>query len=432
MISNISWLREAAPYINQHRDNTFVIMIGGDVCQSKDFDGIVHDIALLQSLGIRIILVHGARAQITQALDNQSLDYDFIKNYRVTSEAALDVIKPIVGTIRFDIEAAFSVDMTYSPLNGANIKVCSGNLVVAKPLGILDGVNYLHTGKVRKVHASAINQLLDAKNIVLLSPIGVSPTGEMFNLNAEEVAVHVAKSINADKLIYLDQIQGLLDSNGNLVSEIDQDGLDELLRQIDITKQAHVQSACLACQEGVPRVHLIDSRVDGGLLREFFSRDGCGTLLTADPFEKVKPATIDDVGGILDLIKPLEESDVLVKRSREKLEAEISNFFILLRDNTIIGCAALYPFTSNSTQAELACVAVHDDYRNANRGEKLLERLGKHAKQQGIKELFVLTTQTSHWFQEQGFVPVELAQLPDEKQSLYNYQRNSQALKKML
>lgn len=182
-----------------------------------------------------------------------------------------------------------------------------------------------------------------------------------------------------------------------------------------------------ACRSGVRRCHLISYQEDGALLQELFSRDGIGTQIVMESAEQIRRATINDIGGILELICPLEQQGILVRRSREQLEMEIDKFTIIQRDNTTIACAALYPFPEEKI-GEMACVAVHPDYRSSSRGEVLLERIAAQAKQSGLSKLFVLTTRSIHWFQERGFTPVDIDLLPESKKQLYNYQRKSKVL----
>ena len=430
----VAWFRNSSPYINAHRGRTFVVMISGEAVQEPGFHHIIHDLALLNSLGIRLILVHGARPQISARLSAQNIYTRFERHTRITDAAALDAALDAVGAVRLRIEGLFSMGLANSPMHNASIQVVSGNFVIAKPVGVRDGFDYQHTGEVRRVQVDAIRRQLDDGNIVLLSPIGCSPTGELFNMNSEEVASTTAIAMKADKIIYLGEDTGVVDADGRLVREISPQEAGQLLAREIIqnpTTERQLTAACHAASNGVARAHLVNFREDGALLRELFTRDGCGTLVTRENYENVRGAYIEDVGGILELIEPLEAAGVLVRRSRERLEAEIKRFTITERDGMVIGCAALYPFNDGQS-GEIACVAVHPDYRNADRGRKLLEHLEKRARSQGIHTLYVLSTQTAHWFQEQGFAPIPVDELPGERKGLYNYQRNSKVFRKQL
>ena len=430
----VNWFRNSSPYINAHRGRTFVVMISGEAIEEAGFHHIIHDLALLNSLGIRLVLVHGARPQISARLKTRGLASRFEHHTRITDSQSLEAVLDAVGAIRLRLEGLFSMGLSNSPMYNASIQAVCGNFVIAKPVGVRDGFDYQHTGEVRRIQIDAVEQQLGNGNIVLLSPIGCSPTGELFNLNSEEVASTAAIALKADKIIFLGEEKGVSDSEGNLLREMSPQDAGQLLAQQTIKSEnteRQLTAACHAASNGVARAHLIDFREDGALLKELFTRDGCGTLVTRDLYENVRGAYIEDVGGIIELIEPLESAGVLVRRSRELLESEIKRFTIIERDGMVIGCAALYPFDEGQV-GELACVAVHPDYRNGKRGRKLLEHVEKRARLQGITELFVLTTQTSHWFQELGFEVSTPDTLPGERKSLYNYQRNSKVFRKKI
>ena len=432
--SFVRWFRDSSPYINAFRGRTFVVTFGGELIAEAQFAALVHDLALLNSLGVRLVLVHGARPQIEARLNERNTAMQYVNGLRVTDDAALACVKEAVGTVRVEIEALLSMGLANTPMAGAQIRVTSGNFVTAQPLGIREGVDYQHTGEVRRIDTEAINNQLDAGALVLLSPVGYSPTGEAFNLSAEDVAASAAAQLRCDKLIYLVDGPGLLDQQGALVREVSPQAIEsnhDILEAASATTQRMLHHAARACRQGVHRVHLIDRHVDGSLLMELFTRDGVGTLVSAETFEGIRQATINDVGGILELIEPLESEGVLVRRSRELLEMEIDHFTVVERDGTVIACSALYPFVKEG-MGELACLAVHEDYRREGRADVLLAYLERMAFKQGIKQLFVLTTRTAHWFQERGFKASELDALPMARQELYNYQRRSKVFIKSL
>ncbi len=430
----VEGFRHSAPYIHAHRGRTFVLAFGGEAVADAQFSDLVHDVALLYSLGIRLVLVHGTRPQIEQRLKAIGSSFKYVNGLRITDDAALDCVKEAAGTVRVEIEALFSMGLANTPMSGAQIGVTSGNFVTARPLGVRDGVDYCHTGEVRRVDAAAIHQHLQDKRIVLLSPLGYSPTGEVFNLSAEEIATAVASELHADKLIMLTEGVSLRNGRRQLLTQLTLSEASDLLaskRKLTDSDRRHLQQAIHACRSGVRRVHLLDRSRNGVLLLELFTRDGAGTLITAETYEGLREATIDDVGGILELIRPLEDQGILVKRSRELLEMEINHFFVTERDGMVIACAALYPCEEQSL-AELACLAVHPDYQDAGRGDALLQTIEARARAAGIGKLVVLTTRTAHWFRERGFVAGDKADLPDRKKSLYNYQRNSKVFYKLL
>ena len=428
--AHIRWFRNTAPYINAHRGKTFVLMLGGEVAQHENFPNFIHDIALLNSLGVRLVLVHGSRPQIAQRLQNAGLDTAFHDNMRITDTAAMEHVKDAAGSLRAQIEALLSMGLPNSPMQGAQIRVSSGNFVTARPIGIVDGVDFHHTGKVRRVDVTSIKRQLEDGSIVLLSPLGYSPTGEIFNLALEDIAVHCASAIGADKLLLFGKDPGVSGADGELIRQCAVGDIAQLDIQ-DPEQASLMHTARRACLTGVPRCQIIGYQDDCALLQELFTHDGSGTLVANDDYEQSRVANIDDVGGILELIEPLEQSGILLKRSRELLETEINQFRLLERDGRIIACAALYPFAQDGC-GEVACIVSHPDYRGGKRGQRLLKELESEARRQGLDRVFVLTTQTAHWFMEQGFVENSRDALPDQKQSLYNLQRNSKVFFKAL
>lgn len=426
----VDWFRDSAPYINAFRKRTFVIMFGGEAVDAGSFNSLVHDLALLNSLGIQLVLVHGIRPQVEKRLKHRGASIQYENGLRITDDPALECVKEAAGTVRLEIEALLSMGVANSPMAGARIRVASGNVVTAQPLGIRDSVDYMHTGEVRRIDVAAIEKNLKDNAIVLLSPVGYSPTGEVFNLHAEDVATAAAIQIAADKLIILSEDKGLSGGRTSPVHELSIAAAEKLLgskRKLNDDTRRHLDSAVRACRHGVKRAHIIDRHIDGALLTELFTRDGIGTLVTDDMYDNLRTANIDDIVGILELIAPMEKEGTLVKRSREMLEMEIDRFTVMERDGTVIGCAALYPYIEEKV-AELACVAIHPDYQKEGKGKTLIQHIVSEAKKLGLKKLFLLTAQTSHWFREQGFKQADLKALPVKRRMLYNYQRNSKVI----
>lgn len=430
----VDWFRQAGPYLHAHRERTFVIGFGGEAVAGAGFDALIHDIALLSSLGIRLVLVHGTRPQIDARLAAAGLRSSYAEGLRITDEATLPLFKEAVGRTRIRVEARLSMGLANSPMHGARLRVVSGNFVTARPVGVRDGIDYGFTGEVRRIDAVGIRHSLDSGAIVLLSALGYSPTGEVFNLAAEEVATATAAALRADKLLLLYEGHDLRDGKGRLIRELGPADAEHLLHgdpPLEPAVRAHLLHALQACRAGVRRVHLLRHERSGVLLLELYTRDGVGTMLSADGYQTLRAATIDDVGGVLALIRPLEQAGVLVRRSRELLEVEIQRFQVLERDGSVIGCAALYPFAEERI-GELACLAVADGYRNGGRADILLRRVESLARQQGLQRLFVLTTRTAHWFRERGFEPATVSDLPVARQQFYNWQRASKVFVKAL
>ncbi|POT56516.1 amino-acid N-acetyltransferase [Citrobacter amalonaticus] len=429
----VQGFRHSVPYINTHRGKTFVIMLGGEAIGHENFSSIVNDIGLLHSLGIRLVVVYGARPQIDANLAAHHHEPVYHKNTRVTDAKTLELVKQAAGTLQLDITARLSMSLNNTPLQGAHINVVSGNFIIAQPLGVDDGVDYCHSGRIRRIDEDAIHRQLDSGAIVLMGPVAVSVTGESFNLTSEEVATRLAIKLKAEKMIGFCSSQGVTNDDGDIVSELFP---DEAQARVEAQEEKgdynsgtvrFLRGAVKACRSGVRRCHLISYQEDGALLQELFSRDGIGTQIVMESAEQIRRATINDIGGILELIRPLEQQGILVRRSREQLEMEIDKFTIIQRDNMTIACAALYPFPEEKI-GEMACVAVHPDYRSSSRGEVLLDRIAAQARQTGLSKLFVLTTRSIHWFQERGFTPVDIDLLPESKKEMYNYQRRSKVL----
>lgn len=421
----VDWFRGSSPYIHNHRGRTFVIYISGETITHSGFAHLIHDIALLNSLGVKLVLVHGARPQIEQQLKTLKIKSSFHNGWRISSSDTLPGIEQAVGQVRVNIETQLSMGLINTPMSGAALRVVSGNFVTARPYGVRDGIDFGFTGDIRKVDTQAIQQQLALNNVVLISPIAYSPSGESFNCRAEDVATATATALNADKLIFMMPSGGASNEEQKIIHQLNLLEAQALLskQQNDELTQLHLSSAINACKKGVRRAHLISHETDGALLLELYTRDGSGTMITTDIYEGLRQATIDDVGGVLELIQPLEDQQILAHRSREQLELEIGQFTVIERDGMIIACAALYPYDKHC--AELACVAVHSDYQKQGRAGELLQHIQQQCLQKDINQLFILTTHTAHWFIEKGFTEGALDQIPIQRRDMYNAQRNS-------
>jgi amino-acid N-acetyltransferase len=424
----IQWFRSAAPYINAFRKKTFVMLFSGEMVKSELFVNLIHDIALCHHLGIKLVIIHGSRSQIDEQLSQQGIHSQFHHGIRISEAASMPAILQAINQVRHTIDARLSMGLPNTPMSGSDISVISGNFVSGMPLGIIDGIDMQYSGKVRAINTAAINPLLD-QHIVLLSNIGYSKSGETFNLPAEELATEVAIALNAEKLIFFnkDFIQN------PLTDQFSTSECQQFLQQGNLSDSlnALLRHAIHAVKQTVKRVHIIDETLDGGLLQELFTREGAGMMITNLFYEGLRKADINDIGGILELIQPLEQSGALIKRSREQLELEISYFHVIEKDGMIIACIASIPDT-RSRMAEVACVAVHPDYRNSGFGEQLMSMVELQARKAGLDYLFILTTRTSHWFLEKGFSEQDINFLPDYKKQSYNASRQSRIMVKPL
>lgn len=430
------WLhgfRHSSPYINAHRGRTVVLTIGGDAIAHSNLINIIHDIALLSSLGVRLVVAFGARPQIQSRLYAISAESVFHRGLRVTSQDQLLPVLEAIGGLRAYLESQLSMGLVNSPMHNARIRVSSGNYVTARPVGVLDGIDFGHTGRVRRVDVAGIEKLLELGHIVLLPPLGYSPTGDAFNLSYEDVGSQVAAALQAEKLIMFTENQGLAEDDGTLIRELTAKQATERMSAGKV--RGHdgdlLKAACDACVKGVRRAHIISYVQDGALLEELFTRDGSGTLVSGDNYEQIRQARVEDIGGILGLIQPLEDQGVLVRRSRDRLETEVGRYVVAERDGTIVGCAALHHYPEDGA-GELSCFAVDQAYRRAGRGDEILAMIEKLARGQGIHRLFALTTQTEHWFRERGFRLSSVQELPGPKLESYNLERKSKVFLKPL
>ncbi|HMV20462.1 MAG TPA: amino-acid N-acetyltransferase [Rhodocyclaceae bacterium] len=428
----VAWFRAVTPYVNAFRGKTFVIAFGGKAIEEGYTKTLAYDVNLLAALGIRLILVHGARPQIEEELQEKGLPSNYHRGYRITDAATLDCVLDAVGSVYLEVEALLSQGLPNTPMANAQIRVIGGNFITAQPIGVLDGIDLQYAGKVRKVDADGLRAQLGIGNIVLLSCQGASPTGEIFNLQMEEVAEAVATALKADKLVFLSDTRGITDSQGEFKDALTADAAAEFLKDETLSTdlKRYLPCAVRASRQGVGRVHLIGYERDGALLQEIFTHDGVGTVVTREPLENIREARPDDIGNLIALIEPMEEEGILVHRPRELLEREIDRFSVMEHDGIIVGCAALY--CHGDDVGELACLAVHPDHREWGYGELLMQRVEMRARKAGIHRLFVLTTRTEHWFVERGFRIVKVDELPEQKRGMYNYQRRSKVLCKPL
>jgi len=438
----VAWFRSVATYVNSFRGKIFVFGFSGDMVADEKFVSFIHDINLLASLGVRLVLVHGAQPQIQQRLNESHLESRSALGTSITDSSTLHCLKEAVGRVHFEIEALLSMGLPNSPMANADIHVASGNFITACPLGIIDGIDFMHTGKVRKINTSAIKNNLEKGSVVLISPLGYSPTGEIFSLTLENIATEVAIALNAEKLIFLldtqSTAQEIAGNNNQLPRELTVTQCKQLLQgtkdkptYLTDEIQKMISFAIKACEGKVSRTHLISRHINGAILKELFTHYGIGCMISRETLETLRNANIEDVGTILQLIEPLEAEGILVRRNRELLELEIDRFIVFEHDSLIIGCAALYPFPPDK-MCELACLAIDPNYRNQGHGNRLLKTIEELAIAQGCLKLFVLTTHATHWFIEHGFSEVSVSELPKSKQDLYNYKRRSKVFMKTL
>jgi amino-acid N-acetyltransferase len=436
----VPWFRSVAPYIHAYRGKTFVVAMAGEGIAAGKLSAFVQDLAILHAMGIKLVFVHGFRPQVSEQLKAKGHPERFSHGVRITDAAALDAAQEAAGQLRFEIEAAFSQGLPNTPMANATVRVVSGNFLTARPVGIVDGVDFIHSGVVRRVDAAAIRLAIDSGAVVLLSPFGFSPTGEAFNLQMEDVATSTAVALQADKLLFMTELAGVREQPDDPDSGIDTElalaDAERLLASLPApTKPTHIafylRYCAKACREGVERSHILPFAVDGALLQEVYTHDGIGTMVVDEKLESLREATSDDVGGILQLIEPFERDGTLVRRERTEIERDIASYTVIEHDGVIFGCAALYPYPEAGT-AELAALTISPHVQGQGDGERILKRVEQRAKAMGVRSLFVLTTRTMHWFIKRGFQQVDPDWLPEARKRKYNWDRRSQVLVKNL
>jgi amino-acid N-acetyltransferase len=436
----VPWFRSVAPYIHAYRGETFVVALAGEGIAAGKLNSFVQDLAILHAMGIKIVLVHGFRPQLNEQLAAKGHASRFSHGQRITDAIALDCAQEAAGQLRFEIEAAFSQGLPNTPMANATVRVVSGNFLTARPVGIVDGVDFMHSGVVRKVDAAAIRSAMDIGAVVLLSPFGFSPTGEAFNLTMEDVATSVAIALQADKLMFVAEVPGVPENAADPESPIDTElavaDADKLLAALpDPTQpgatERYLKHCVKACKAGVERSHIIPFAADGAVLMEVYTHDGIGTMVVDEKLESLREANADDVASIVRLIEPFEQDGTLVKRDRTEIERDIANYTVIEHDGVIFGCAALYPYPEAKT-AEMAALTISPQVQSQGDGERILKRVEQRAKAMGLTSIFVLTTRTMHWFIKRGFQQVDADWLPEARKRKYNWDRRSQVLVKPL
>jgi amino-acid N-acetyltransferase len=439
----VPWFRSVAPYIHKFRNQTFVVGVAGEAIAAGKLHHLAQDLAMIQSMGVKVVLVHGFRPQVNEQLAAKGHQAKYSHGIRITDSVALDCAQEAAGQLRYEIEAAFSQGLPNTPMAGSTVRVISGNFITARPVGIVDGVDFQHSGLVRKVDVKGITQTLDQGSLVLLSPFGFSPTGEAFNLSMEEVATSVAIALQADKLIFVTEVPGIaldptqpVSEDNPIDTELPLAAAENMLATLPAAQNPtdvafYLQHCVKACKAGVERSHIIPFAVDGALLLEVYVHDGIGTMVVDEKLEELREATPDDVGGILQLIEPFEKDGTLVKRNRTEIERDIANYTIIEHDGVIFACAALYPYPESKT-AEMAAVTVSPQSQGQGDGEKILKRIEQRARLMGLQSIFVLTTRTMHWFIKRGFVQVDPDWLPEARKRKYNWDRKSVVMVKKL
>jgi amino-acid N-acetyltransferase len=422
--------RMMSPYINFHRGSTMVIHLPGQVIESNVFAAVMQDIALLNTFGIKLVLVAGSRPQLNRQLEMRQLSQRFDCGMRITGPEELQCAMDAAGSVRFQIESHLGRGIVNSPGKARNINIASGNFITAQPVGVRGGVDFGNTGEMRRLNIPKVEDALDNGDIVLISSIGYSASGEVFNCMSEQVASKCAIQLKSDKLIFLHDGEEMFDTRTN--QTVHALMIQQAQQYVEIARQdpevspdflLYLKQSIKACINGVTRSHLVSRHVDGGLLQELFTRDGEGLMISKHMYEGVRMAKTSDIVSIMRLIQPLLDQDVLVSRNQEQIESNVHTFSVVERDGAIIACAALQPYENN--MAEIACVAVDPQYRSLGKGNALIGFLLRKARSMGVNKVFVLTTRTSHYFMERGFEEASVEELPHSKRTKIDLKRGS-------
>ena len=420
-------LRGILQYIPQFRDKTFILAIDGAIVTDENFATLLLDVAVLRSLNIRVVLVHGASAQIQALADEQKITPSNLDGSGITDAATLQLALTAANRLTHEILEGLSAN---------DLRAASTNVVIAHPTGIIQGVDHLYTGKVERVDTELLQTLLNQDVVPVIPPLGFDGDGKTYRVNSDGVAVAVAEALKAIKLIFITAQDGLR-YNHQFIRQMLVSELQNLLQQNSAGFAPEVlskaQHAVLACKAGVPRVHIINGRVDEGLLAEVFSNDGIGTLIYANEYQQIRPAKKKDVRAIQLLTKAAVEAEELVKRSRAAIDKNLGDYFIFEIDKNPVACVALHVYPEHK-KGELACLYVNSLHENQGIGRKLIQFVENRARETGLNELITLSTQAFTYFQSKGgFVEGTPEDLPPARREKYEQSgRNSKILVKKL
>jgi amino-acid N-acetyltransferase len=420
-------LRGILQYIPQFREKTFILAIDGAIVTDENFATLLLDVAVLRSLNIRVVLVHGASAQIKSLAAESNTKASNLDGGGITD----------ANTLKFALTAANR--LTHEILEGLSandLRAVSTNAIIAHPMGIIQGVDHQFTGKVERVDTELLQTLLGQGIVPVVPPLGFDGDGKTYRVNSDGVALAVAEALKATKLIFITPLDGLI-FNGQLIRQMIVAELQKLLQQNsagfapEILSKA--QHAAAACKAGVPRVHIINGEVDEGLLAEVFSNDGIGTLIYANEYQQIRPAKKKDVRAIQLLTKAAVESNELVKRTKTNIEKSLGDYFIFETDKNPVACVALHVYPEQG-KGELACLYVNPLHENQGVGRKLIQFVENRAKELNLKELITLSTQAFTYFQSKGgFSEGTPDDLPPARREKYDQSgRNSKVLVKKL
>jgi len=427
-------IRQAFVYINRFKNDTFVIEIDSALIANDLFPVLVRDLVLLRRMGIRIILVPGARTRIDEILSTYNIECPWVSGVRVSYPEAI----PFIKMAAFDVS---NMIMTMLAENEAGAII--GNWVKARAIGVRNGVDFQNSGLVESLQTDILNKVLDEGLIPIFPNIGWSALGKPYNLSSNDIAFAISVQMKAAKLFFVTDIGGIKVGNftlpdGAYTSEdgtISQMTMVQAGQFLDLNRQDNGQNAerdlvsyaYRACKQGVRRVHIVDGKAEGMILQEIFSSQGLGTMIYANSHENIRPMTVADIPGVLSLMQPMIEEGALVARTAEDLTEKLGDYAVYDVDGTLHACGALHTFPDK--QGEIAAIVVNEAYESRGIGKKMIDYLIEQATKMKLKSVFVLTTLTADWFKQLGFVEAGVDDLPEQKREKYNKGRNSLILK---
>ncbi len=420
-------LRGILQYIPRFREKTFIVAVDGAIVTDENFANILLDVAVLRSLNIRVVLVHGAAAQIRALAEERGLAPSNLDGTGITDAETLKLALTAANRLTHEILEGLSAN---------DLRAACTNAIIAHPMGILQGVDHLFTGKVERVDTELLQTLLAQGVVPVVPPLGFDGDGKTYRVNSDGVALAVAEALKASKLIFITCADGLI-CNGQLIRQSLVGDIESMLsqRKCDFTPEAHSKAshAAAACRAGVPRVHIINGRVDEGLLAEVFSNEGIGTLIYANEYQQIRRAQKKDIRALLRLTKGAMQTEELVKRSRASLEKHIGDYNLFEIDRNPVACIALHVYPE-SNKGELAFLYVSPSHENQGIGRKLMQFTENKARESGLDELIVCSTQAFTYFQSKaGFAEGTPDDLPATRREKYEQSgRKSKVLVKKL
>jgi len=420
----VSDLRGILQYVPRFREKIFVVEIDGDVVASGNLGNILLDLAVLRSLNIKVILVHGAALQIEKLSAERGVPISNADGTGVTDEP----------TLRLGVEAAIAVtNEIMQGLTSVDLRAAYANAIITHPFGIRGGVDYLHTGKVERVDTHSLRLFLDEGIIPIIPPIGFDGEGKTFRVNSDSIAFEVADALRATKIIYLMSEDGLCTPQGEIVRQLSIDEAEETLkkRKLNPNLASKLDYGARACRNNIPRVHLLNGLVNEALLSEVFSYEGIGTMIYSNEYQQIRRVFKKDVRGVMGLIRQSVNNEELIRRTRTDILAHIDDYWVLEIDRTLVGCVALHCHPQEM-KAELACLYVNKNYSDQGYGQKLMAFVEKMAAEKGMRQIFALSTQAFSFFQQKGgYHEVTADELPPGRREKYEASnRNSKILLK--